>query len=499
MFTYKFSPTTVIVSRVQRFIDNCNKIYPVSCTAIKVQDSYYDVEGDYSFYETIAGSRVYTTKVLKGNAGVLIDLSELRPKGTVGSGGMVAQGVTNFMAMYSMINQEVRRGSVFKNGAVVLALDYDHPDFIDFLNFPDEQIPWAKRNVGVDEGILKPEYATQYDALLKTLADGRCFVTKKQYNKEDGSRMLPNVCVGLTLRSRSTCTLAHGNLGMVVKPSDIADVIFNGAKDVIHIWDMFNEAQIERGDHFLDAILDKQVGFGFVGLANMLAHFQVSYADFVGALEGCRDNVFAWEIASSFRTGYGMASVLFKLHGFERAFTIEPTATCSYKQTDLYGYTTTPEISPPVCHPVTKVTRRLSEVAEGGYQDYQYPPNVEVAGVDVDDEVYTRLCCAFQVMMNDTGLAQMISYNWWLTRPIDKQHFAYWLDSPLQSIYYRWAVSTDNQDKTSIGETTEEDDEFWMMVDESLDENPDLAEKAAAVCGIRTQLNSGSCSACDGE
>ena len=486
MSNYKFAPTTVIVSRVQRFIDNPRGIYPVSCTAISVEDSYYDVEGDYSFYETIAGSRVYATKVLKGNAGVLIDLSKLRPKGTVGSGGMIAQGVTNFMAIYSAINQEVRRGSVFKNGAVVLALDYNHPDFIDFLNFPDEQIPWAKRNVGVDAGILAPQFKEQYHALLDALAEGRCFITKKQYNALDGSRMLINVCVGLTLRSRSTCTLAHVNLGLIREINDIIQGMVDGAKDLIHIWGLFNQAQIERGDHFIEAIKDKQVGLGFVGMANMLAHFKVTYLEFVEALEGKGQNKTAIQLASAFKTGYGMASINFKLHGFERAWTIEPTATCSYKQKDLYGYTTTPEISPPVCHPVTKVARRQ---AQDIYEDYQYPPNVEVAGIDVDDDVYTRLCCAFQSLMNDTGLAQMISYNWWLTRSINKASFEEWLDSPLQSIYYRWAVSSDSQDKTSIGiEESDEDANFWAMMDEDL-----------TACRIQTQLTSGSCAACDGE
>jgi hypothetical protein len=107
---FNFAKTSGIVSRVTRYISYPDKTFPVSCTAISVEDSYFE-EGDrYNFFETISGSRVYLTKVIKGNAGCLIDLSKLRPKGTLGSNNLIAEGVTNFLEIYSAINKEVTGG-----------------------------------------------------------------------------------------------------------------------------------------------------------------------------------------------------------------------------------------------------------------------------------------------------------------------------------------------------------------------------------------------------
>jgi ribonucleoside-diphosphate reductase alpha chain len=196
---HRFSPYTVIVSRVQRVIDDPAKISPISCTMVSVEDSYYDIDGNYTIYDTIAGSRLYATKVLKGNAGVSVDLSKLRPKGTKGSGGLIAQGVTNFMHVYSAINSEVRRGNSFKNGAVVLCLAFTHPDFEDFLEFGTEGhetqglLPWAKKGVTVNADMWLPEYADRREKLFTALAKGQVFVSKEQYSAQ-GDRLYDNVC-----------------------------------------------------------------------------------------------------------------------------------------------------------------------------------------------------------------------------------------------------------------------------------------------------------------
>lgn len=455
---HQFSPYTVLVSRVKRVIENPEKIAPVSCTMVVVEDSYYDVEGDYSFYETIAGSRVYCHKVLKGNAGVSVNLSKLRPKGTVGTNGLIAQGVTNFMQMYSMVNAEVRRGNGFKNGAVVICLAYDHPDILDFLAFKD--LPWAKKGVTVDDKLFLPKHKEIRQALLTSLNKGEIFISKDQYNK-DGEMLYPNVCYGLSLKSRSTCTLAPVNLGLITYPEEIADAFVAVYKDLDLIWRYFNET---HADHFIAPIYDKQIGLGMLGLSNMLANFKITYEEFVVAMEyelnyGYeKPTDLAYRVAYQFRKGYDEVSKLAKQVGYERVFAIEPTASCSYKQVDYKGYTCSPEISPPVCNPETKITRRQDA---DGFQDYQYNPDCEVAGVDVPWQIYDRLCIAFQELANSTGLAQGISYNWWLDKPVTEETLNDWNDSPLKTIYYRWATSTLAQDKTSIGEQLEGAEEFW--------------------------------------
>lgn len=493
-----FAPTSAIVSRVWRFMQFPDKIFPVSCTCVKVFDSFFQETDEngvdkYHPYETITGSRTYLTKVIKGNAGCLVDLSELRPRGTIGSNGMVAEGVTNFLSIYSMINSEVSRGSVFKRGAVVLSLHWQHPDLIDFLNFPPSEIPWAKRAVTVTKEILLPEHRTTLEAVLSALAAGIIFVNKQIYSNA-GEPLLSNVCTSIRLKSRSTCTLLPINLGMVESIDHLVQAFIDGANDIIKIWEMFLAAKLEQGEHFLDPREDKQAGLGLLGLANMLARFEISYKDFASAMRVVTNNdpnfdhsFKAERLAVAFQKGYTAAAKIAKAQGFERFFAIEPTASVSYASVDLDGYTCTPEISPPVCHPETKVSRR--QTANGAI-DYQYPPSIEVAEKDVSFETYTSLCESFQRLQEQTGLAHGTNYNAWIVQYPTIEWFTNWFHSPLISIYYRWGTQYDTQDKTSIGEVSEESQEFW-----SFDETGE--NEKSTVCVI-TQKDSIGCAACEG-
>jgi hypothetical protein len=511
-----FADTTVIVSRAQRFYDYPRKIFPVSCTNVSLVDAYFDddldIDGEpiHNFYETIGGSHVYVRKVLKGNAGVVIDLSEIRPKGTEGSNGMVTAGVANFMAAYSQDNLEIRRGSAFRNGAVVLQLDADHPDLEDFLNMPAKSIPWAKRGVTVKPGwIEKPYYPLIEDALAK----GEIFVYKQKYDA-NGNPLKINVCQGILFLSRSTCTLAHINLGKIKTYTELEQAFIKGAWDMDTIWKDFYDAwrgemgyEMKRSaSHFLNPARDKQVGLGVLGLANMLGNFEVKYADFAEALdvltkqqENDADYFHvddpsavhlepkARGLAIAFTQAYRRAADFFRAEGYLRAFTIEPTATCAYKQRDFMGYVTSPEISPPIAHPLTKIGRRQ---VDEGFTDFQYPHNIEVAGHNVPWQVYDQLCRAWQRMMNNTGLAHSISYNWWLSKPVNRETLEEWDESELISIYYRWKEKTDDADKTNIGITVDAaSEEFWSLEDGTEEA---WVEPEGVIC----QLNSGGCTSC---
>jgi Ribonucleotide reductase, barrel domain len=461
----QFSDKTVITGRVKRWLDNPISISPISCTNVVVEDSYFEIDGDYEFLDTIAGSRVFTTMALKGNAGVSINLSKLRPKGTVGSQGLVAQGVTNFMEAYSVINAEVRRGNGFKNGAVNLCLDYTHPDYLDFLKF--DRLPWAKKVTYLPTGFkfTEAECTTdRFQALLAAIAAGKTFVYKQQRDTLTGNLLETNVCMGLSLANRSTCTLAHLNLGKIARFSEIPEAMLAVAKDLDWIWEQFEATQ---PNHFNDANRDKQVGMGYVGLANLLAAHSISYKDFARSMakmvnkpEYITFDLASDRLATYLSLGYKKVQEFAEEKGYKRFFAIEPTASCSYRELDLAGYTTCPEISPPTCHPLTKVSTRISDDES---RDYQYPPNVECSGTDVDFATYTSLCESFQILANRTGLSQGISYNWWLDEPVTKQSFLRWVESPLKTIYYRWATSSTNQDKTSYSEVpvSQEDEEFW--------------------------------------
>jgi hypothetical protein len=511
-----------------------DKVFPVSCTMVSVVDSYfqdYHENGEeiFNVYETITGSRTYLTKAIKGNAGCLVDLSNLRPKDSLGSNGMISAGVTNFLKIYSQINAEVTRGSVFKRGAVVLSLHYKHNDLLDFLDYPKEEINHAKRSVTVDEWIFN--YPEKLEAVIKALSAGTIFVNKQVYN-EAGEPLFPNVCTSIRLKSRSTCTLLPINLGKVESIEKLEQAFIDGANDIIKVWDMFLAAKLKQGEHFLDPREDKQAGLGLMGLANMLARFGISYKDFAEAMvivtakkSQFVNNHPALNLALAFQKGYNSAAKIAKAEGFERFFAIEPTASVSYANTDLDGYTTTPEISPPICHPITKVSRRQTQ---DGYEDYQYPPNVELADKDVSFNVYSSLCNSFQKMQMATGLGHGTNFNAWVSTPVDLEWFENFMESDLIAVYYRWNTAYDTQDKTSIGvEVSEEDESFWG-VEEYLEEievaytgdvattqttnwrsKEDYTRKnktktdtdstnLSPSCEIETQLTGGYCAACEG-
>ena len=75
----------------------------------------------------------------------------LDPKGYERASGVVASGVVSFGRIYSALNETLRRGGKYKNGAIVLHLDANHPDIEDFIETPREVLPWCKRCVNISQ------------------------------------------------------------------------------------------------------------------------------------------------------------------------------------------------------------------------------------------------------------------------------------------------------------------------------------------------------------
>ena len=838
------NPFIAVTGRIKLWLEKPYKINPVSCTGVVVEDSYFEVDGDYDFLETIAGSRVFAHMALKGNAGCAIDLTKIRPKWIDNGQGIVSQGVENFLAMYSQVNAETRRGSLdYRNGAINLYLDSTHPDIFDFLNFPKSSIPWAKRSIYIGQEIFSPENEKLRKLVIQKLASGDIFLAKRRWDvhgerlytqvctvadtwihTSDGQRqvkdlinqpfstvvngqeflarecpvledglhtanvvpgffstgfnpvvtvkttegysqtvtlnhrfkmydgsliaaedlgvgdrleivnqaesscsvwggvgtenegylvgylvgngnyykdnsaelkfwndnwtqkdvnkvferiqdatasfsktraplslhnresqpfsvvgstlistvaekfgvtrdnktateliessssdfyrgflqgyfdadgsvqsqpngskgsiqlssislknlqqvqrmlirlgiksqiykrriagdyLLPNgkggsalysckqgwrldishktncklfeervgflksskanalslitqsdckeykrrmfcrvsevipagiqetftcsidhpehlyasngfiqpQCTEIYFKSRSTCNLAHVNLGQIRKVKDIVPAFVDTMIFLCGVWESIDHTKTPYRNQSEDA----QVGLGVIGLANMLSNFHVTYTEFVGALQSVLDlevkydtSIKALMVASEILEAFRHAGTVARSYGLERAFCIAPTATSAFNHTDYNGFTTTAEISPPVAHPLTK---KLVRVSDSGSEEYQYPDNVEIAGVDVTFEVYFDLCCAWQQLMDIEGLAHAISFNVWDTAVVDEKFLQTWLDSPLYTTYYRWVVQQSAQDKTSLQglEVSQEDEEFWTV------------------------------------
>ena len=154
--------------RVQSWIDNPGSRLPVSCTIFVVEDSMEGPNG-------IEKSWRFVSHALRFGAGVAVHLSKLRPKGTTTNKGpdqLVASGPVSFAKIYSTLNEILRRGGTYRNGACVIHLDITHPDILDFIEAPRHELPWIKRCIDLeaqDWYNSKPEVK---EAILRGLASG---------------------------------------------------------------------------------------------------------------------------------------------------------------------------------------------------------------------------------------------------------------------------------------------------------------------------------------
>ena len=130
--------------RVQNWIDDPEGRLPVSCTTIVVEDSM--TEGR----DSIEASWKFASHALRYGAGCAVHLSNLRPKGHDNGQGLTASGPVSFAKIYSTLNETLRRGGKFKNGAITCVLDIDHPDIDSFVTASRAELPWVKRCVNLN-------------------------------------------------------------------------------------------------------------------------------------------------------------------------------------------------------------------------------------------------------------------------------------------------------------------------------------------------------------
>ena len=143
--------------RVQSWMDDPTSRLPVSCTVFVVEDSMEGPNG-------IEASWRFVSHALRYGAGVAVHLSNLRPAGHDNGKGLRASGPVSFGKIYSTLNQILRRGGRYKNGAIVLHLDASHPDIDEFITTPREELPWVKRCVNIT-----PEWWEDMDMLLSLI------------------------------------------------------------------------------------------------------------------------------------------------------------------------------------------------------------------------------------------------------------------------------------------------------------------------------------------
>ena len=420
--------------RVQSWIDDPKGRLPVSCTVFVVEDSMEGPNG-------IEASWRFASHALRNGAGVAIHLSKLRPRGSDNGAGLIASGPVSFGKIYSSLNEVLRRGGKYKNGAIVLHLDANHDDIQEFIDTPRSELPWVKRCVNITDEWWQEMNPIVKDDLLEGIKSGDIWLNKVKYDNE-GKRIRGNVCLEVYLPSRGTCLLQHVNLG-ACEFGQISTAFVSGMSELC---DLHSKTGVGETGEYLDPSIDRQVGLGVLGLANLLRRAGVSYKSFglalddyvkgIGAAPGA-----AYELVKQIDEGIRASAAIARQNNMDRAFAIAPTASCSYRSKDLDGFTCTPEIAPPIARTVDRDSGTF------GVETYNYG-EVEIAS-EVGWENYKRVCDGLMILYSRTGLLHGYSFNSWSdVVTYDENFVEEWLASPQTSLYYSLQVMGDVQDKS---------------------------------------------------
>lgn len=482
---------------------------------IKVADSMepevnHIKEGVYSIEESW---QIFQNCLEAGHIPVL-DLTRLRPYGDVNPKGLKATGafgdiegekeesdngaflgiywrlfnhlkkgdIVTLMQLLGQLNRTIHRGGIMKNGIVCTALHYKHPQIKQYLNAPlTGLIGSQKKGIRIDEGILEDP------ALVALVCDKvnkeSLFFEKIQGVDKDGNELYQNVCLEILLRHRATCLLSHVNAGMITKPEQIVQALTDVTEFVCSLHVSWRNYVTGAELLYLPLAEDKQVGVGFVGLANMLAIMGVSYKDHIESLEAMLEKVAAKEsvhildvktldsksdqIAWYLFHGYLEAAVVAQSYGVERAFTMAPTQTVAFRYQDAKGHTLARAIDPPL----NKIVRRPSDRIETLW--VSYGRKIEVCS-DVGADLHRRHWDCWQKLMDLTGMSHSMSYDHW--EPMTEEYFTWLLkESALKSTYYQFADTLEQTylDKGSLGEISEVDEES---------SKPECTETVCVVC-----------------
>jgi hypothetical protein len=438
------TPNTIArTGRVQNWIDDPESRLPVSCTVFVVEDS---MEGE----EGIEASWRFVSHALRNGAGVAVHLSNIREEGADNGRGLTASGPVSFARIYSALNETLRRGGVYKNGAVVLHLDYQHPDAIKFIQASRSDLAWVKRCLNVDAGFLTSASPELIEATLDGIKKGDIWLNKIRHDAE-GNRIYGNVCLEVYLPSRGTCLLQHVNLG-ACQLGDLTPAFVEGMSSLIAL---HGKTGVGETGEYLSPEVDRQVGLGVLGLANFLAQNGVTYKQFGEALDAYISHLPihtpAYILVSELAKSIEIAAQIARQAGMYRAFAIAPTASCSYNNVDLRGYTTTPELAPPISRHVDRDSGTF------GVQSYAYPPDCEIAA-EVGWADYKRVVDGVVTLFRSTMLFHGYSFNSWSDMvTYDRAFIRDWMASSQTSLYYALQVSPDTQAKDDALAALDED------------------------------------------
>ena len=305
-----------------------------------------------------------------------------------------------------------------------------------------DELQWVKRCVNLNQELWDHTSDEVREALLKGIARGDIWLGKISYDKW-GRRIFLNVCLEVQLLSKGTCLLQHINVsGGEVQ--DIPHAFEFGMKQLV---ELHAKTGVDKDGWYRSPENDRQVGLGILGFANLLALEGVTYAQFADAIElhlGSEADLMvtpaANKIVKALAEGIDRAAAIAREANMDRAFSIAPTASCSFRYQDRAGNTTAPEIAPPIGQQVDRdsATYGVTSVSYG---------DVETAS-KVGFDTYFRAVNGIVELMARTGLFHGYSFNSWSDLcTYDEAFIQRWLDSPQTSLYYALQVGENMQAK----------------------------------------------------
>jgi hypothetical protein len=197
----------------------------------------------------------------------------------------------------------------------------------------------------------------------------------------------------------------------------------------------------------------------------------ITYAELADALDmffyAESDDSEAGRFVDNLSEAIAIAATIATKAEMDRAFAIAPTANCSYRSRDIAGFTSAPEIAPPISREVDRDSDTF------GVEHFSYG-HVEIAS-EVGWDVYYRVCNGIVRLFDETGLFHGYSFNSWSDMvTYDERFVETWISSDQTSLYYSLPVMEGTQDKSSAMSALEEDyalfgDIFAPLSDEEIE------------------------------
>ena len=141
------------------------------------------------------------------------------------------------------------------------------------MQVPRQELPWVKRCVDLTESSWAETDTGTKEAILRGIARGDIWLNKIKEDK-NGNRIWSNVCLEVYLPSRGTCLLQHLNMS-ACRIGDLRTGLREGMSDLCKL---HGRTGIDKSGEYLAPDIDRQVGFGLLGLANFLAKYNITYA-----------------------------------------------------------------------------------------------------------------------------------------------------------------------------------------------------------------------------